>query len=715
MKFSTLALRIYRLAQVLPNKELVKPLLQLLSAKALRTAKYHANYHSPRYLCASVRVAQANKYEAFVVTHGSIFIEEMLKEIRNRFNLDENWQNVFDFFMTLVEKVPEEILEELVCKECMLDKREKMFAAALIMYYALYPEPALPAQMSPPPRPLSIVEFEPALIKALCEKFGLSQERLEGFLAEFRRMQEVQVMEKPTEKPDEDNLFNDSKPKLRDMPIEQKLEALFDMASDQALQFMSDNLDEISSYLESTYEVEPNTFESKLQETTFQRQFEDKEPTRLTNEEMIEQAYNNLDTSEPEASIIEEGGLPSFVTNEDELLNYAAGKVGTPEEQEQARTYFQQKYTRAMSLCVRLVLASRKLKYLSKLGRVAQSEIHPRVQEFWKTIRQPSNFNFPQRVRKHPFYAVYGPELSEKAYQSYRGFRPRVPTLSALARIMKWERAHKEELEKLAIKIVSEVWNCPPELLEAHLEQPSVEGLTTQESEEEEDDNDDYDGEGVSPDEIRDEINKRISLNTLTQGAALHQMITIHHLGREAINKISPDLLSLYDDLVKNTHQLYWQMYVDPSQTNAIAQAGTVGKEELVWNDEGEVKVVAYAIIFPYLLQELSKGVMDVLTTHGLSSLPHNVQKKVIEEADRFDEEQWLIQIGPELWKQFLKVIPRNISLSEIISEFSTWKPQEVEDVIEAVIDNPDKAREILSRIVKPDTSRKFDDEQSEY
>ena len=58
---------------------------------------------------------------------------------------------------------------------------------------------------------------------------------------------------------------------------------------------------------------------------------------------------------------------------------------------------------------------------------------------------------------------------------------------------------------------------------------------------------------------LRDEINKRLTLNWLIQGAAQHAGMTLHHLVRDEILAIDPKLIRLYDQYALINLLQYWQ------------------------------------------------------------------------------------------------------------------------------------------------------------
>src|SRR5437867_5417629 len=59
--------------------------------------------------------------------------------------------------------------------------------------------------------------------------------------------------------------------------------------------------------------------------------------------------------------------------------------------------------------------------------------------------------------------------------------------------------------------------------------------------------------------EVQLQIQKRLTLNWLIQGAAQHAGMTFHHLVREELNAINPKLLHLYDQYALINLLQYWQ------------------------------------------------------------------------------------------------------------------------------------------------------------
>ncbi|MFK7819338.1 MAG: hypothetical protein AB8G99_11520 [Planctomycetaceae bacterium] len=58
--------------------------------------------------------------------------------------------------------------------------------------------------------------------------------------------------------------------------------------------------------------------------------------------------------------------------------------------------------------------------------------------------------------------------------------------------------------------------------------------------------------------DLKAEINKRLTMNLLIQGAASHTFLTTHHLVRDELNAEVPNIVELYDRVVVSCYASYW-------------------------------------------------------------------------------------------------------------------------------------------------------------
>ena len=348
-----------------------------------------------------------------------------------------------------------------------------------------------------------------------------------------------------------------------------------------------------------------------------------------------------------------------------------------------------------------------------------EDEVSQSTQKFWSELRKAEH-----TFAKHPVLAMYGQESVRKAFldnierlsqafpkfanmpvqqRLYSVFRKVFLLMSQVSQL---ESNIRGELEQIAKETVSEVYGVPVDQLEAMLTVDRSQlksdllggGQGNQdegEYDEDEYDEDEYDegeyDEDDTPDNtVRDQINKRVTLNILTQGAAVHNMMTIYNLATKKLNKLNPQLVKIYKRLSPGMLSSYWIMDF-AAMANLVDL--TVGTSSVKYqdNDDGSDPtpiVVAKAKNFPILIQELVKGVMELLSHHGLSGLDQHTTKKVLKSADVLTDEPWLIQVGPHIWRSFLKIVPKGSDLATVVAKLATKEPQFIHDLLSRTIED---------------------------
>jgi hypothetical protein len=152
---------------------------------------------------------------------------------------------------------------------------------------------------------------------------------------------------------------------------------------------------------------------------------------------------------------------------------------------------------------------------------------------------------------------------------------------------------------------------------------------------------------------ITDEILKRKVINALIAGGAVSKNYA-YQLVNDKLNKIDPGLPTLYGMVMAGTELGYFAVG-DEQVRNAVRMPGAVGgSAELKMGDVPVVKV--RAMIFPMLVQELAKGLLELVSYEGLPKDPDKA-KAVINKADLADEEAWEMIMGRGLWMRFVNAI----------------------------------------------------------
>lgn len=318
--------------------------------------------------------------------------------------------------------------------------------------------------------------------------------------------------------------------------------------------------------------------------------------------------------------------------------------------------------------------------------------------------------------------------------------------------------------------------------------------------------------------ELRDEINKRLTLNWLIQGAAQHAGMTFHHLVRDELDAMHPKLLRLYDQYALINLLQYWrfeavlllgwpprfwrraasqpshpffghpllsrfaetlaaaakQRAVERSKEKGLARlpvlfafqvAYVIGRIQtieasrsqelvalakkattMVWGiptdrlnaaltrsvafgnltrprtlrghilracavgyggvmrRDDSLEVVARATNWYLLAKELVKGTAELICLHGLNGLGYERYRHVVRHADRIEFEPWMLQTGGELWRRLLAVLPDRRPLADMLMHLARLPGGELQSLMSAVIEQPQRARELLTGLGKPDS-----------
>ncbi len=313
-------------------------------------------------------------------------------------------------------------------------------------------------------------------------------------------------------------------------------------------------------------------------------------------------------------------------------------------------------------------------------------------------------------------------------------------------------------------------------------------------------------------DELQQQINKRLTLNWMIQGAASHTFLSAHHLVREDLEAIRPGLTKLYDKAAISLHLNYmigdmplffglpsrfWKRTGRPShpfhnhkllaehgieiyrasKRDLISRGwkkGIIGLPvfhylqlhwmivRLVWAERGinqelariaekatsmiwgieterldaeltrnvafgnirrpktiigrmvrsavvgyggvqlrngKFIVTAKSWFFPLLVHELVKGTAELICLHGLNTLDEATYELATTEADQLEYETWMLQTGAEIWRRFLSVLPANTALPEKLMHVARLDPQSLDQLMLAVIEDPESARKSLAEL----------------
>lgn len=255
------------------------------------------------------------------------------------------------------------------------------------------------------------------------------------------------------------------------------------------------------------------------------------------------------------------------------------------------------------------------------------------------------------------------------------------------------EMGNEERLQEIAVRTIRELFDIPEHvniLPEINNSLGSV------------DDQDDSPEAvlSLSPEkqrQMRDEIEKRIILNGLVHGSAMHIWKSVHYIVKEEVDMIHPLLMQMYDVYTSGTGFLIWQISVAEAMSSIEKDGLTQGQNQLKFEEEGEAgcDIECSGVNFPVLLHEITKGAMDYLICHGIPKEYNEEELKYYyAKADAYENEYWHYLLSPSLWTSFTEAA--DASTQEIplaIARMTQLSYQELTQVMKACIDGPELGR----------------------
>lgn len=223
-----------------------------------------------------------------------------------------------------------------------------------------------------------------------------------------------------------------------------------------------------------------------------------------------------------------------------------------------------------------------------------------------------------------------------------------------LKECMQIESKHKKVLEGLAVDMIREEYNMSEDIVEItaelcdniSLDGTKKEGLPTV-----------VEVEFDNHSDIKlanDNVYKRRFLNAMTQGAA-KKSSHMFHMANKELGDLDPRLTSKYGKLMAAADYCY---FVEPDMHDVINKeggktiAGGLVTVTLPTEDNPKCHIHAQGMVFPVLIHELVKGVMEILSAHGLPD-DKKMSDYVIGKADFLSAEPWDMRLGSGLWERF--------------------------------------------------------------
>ncbi len=236
-------------------------------------------------------------------------------------------------------------------------------------------------------------------------------------------------------------------------------------------------------------------------------------------------------------------------------------------------------------------------------------------------------------------------ELSDKVgIEDYETLKSELSKI--LTECKKIEKNNIGALEELCGKIINDMFQIPQDTLKIEADlvdkiDTSTERLVPEKTAE------DFSFDDIEDmNYLTDEIYKRRMLNALVSGAGMYYMNFIGNYIKEIFD-IDSDLPSLYKKMIEyNNLLLYYEK--NTVDTEKTTDGGKV--DVTISSEESYPIIKAEALLFPILVGETIKGILELAISHGL---PKNIKKAkyIIGKSDFKIAEIWDMRLGFALWK----------------------------------------------------------------
>lgn len=268
-------------------------------------------------------------------------------------------------------------------------------------------------------------------------------------------------------------------------------------------------------------------------------------------------------------------------------------------------------------------------------------------------------------------------------------------TVPVLQETMQLESSHKKELEKLAIEMIREEYNMGEDVVEIKAElvpQITIQGTKKNPKPV----SLDMEFENVEDiGNMNGEVQKRRFLNAMIQGAA-KKCNHMFHMVDDKLTNLDPKLANRYSKVMSAADYMY---YVVPNMDDGV-QGGMV-HVQFPTAENPKTVITAQAIIFPVLIHELVKGVMEILAANGLPK-DRNIGEYVINKADYLQAEPWDMRLGCGLFEKFTSMIePEDFHLKHhVFAELAALPVNEFNTTMKEIMAGTKAGKKTVSDII---------------
>jgi hypothetical protein len=144
---------------------------------------------------------------------------------------------------------------------------------------------------------------------------------------------------------------------------------------------------------------------------------------------------------------------------------------------------------------------------------------------------------------------------------------------------------------------------------------------------------------------------------------------------------------------------MYWALSDDTIAQES--QSGTHAGQVRVDLSGPKPKIIAQGMTFPFLLHELTKGVLELISLHGLD-VDKETRDYVLDKTDNLESEPMDIRLGVKIWEKLLETMDVDALpyKAQIFTQLSSLPPSEFNRIINGLLNGSEQAKEEIRGIV---------------
>ena len=263
------------------------------------------------------------------------------------------------------------------------------------------------------------------------------------------------------------------------------------------------------------------------------------------------------------------------------------------------------------------------------------------------------------------------------------------------------EMRHKRELEQLAIKLVSEEYGVPEDAVDFEATitgHPQLGGQEIRKTGLKMRKGDKRPPQGKTAEELKPNVTKRRLMNAMMHGAARKGQ-NLFHMASDELRRIDPSLSQDYSKLMAGNDFMYWALSDDTIAQES--ESGTHAGQVRVDLSGPKPKIIAQGMTFPFLLHELTKGVLELISLHGLDA-DKETRDYVLDKTDNLESEPMDIRLGVKIWEKLLETMDVDALpyKAQIFTRLSELSPSQFNNIINGLLNGSEQAKEEIRDIV---------------